>query len=100
MLMPARESDGARPGDGWLLGLHAPAGASWGRFLHAVGAPLVEAMTPLAALPGSVDVDFAPAARLGDLCAHPPLRAHAIALSTWPANEASAVPRRALARAR
>lgn len=81
MLAPTRDED-------WLVGLHAPAGASWGRFLHAVGAPLVEAMAPLVALPGGVDVDFAPAARLGDLTAHPPLRARAIALSTWPASEA------------
>ncbi|HEY2747700.1 MAG TPA: lantibiotic dehydratase, partial [Polyangia bacterium] len=97
MLAPMRERDGAPPGDGWLLGLHAPAGASWGRFAHAVGTPLVEAMQPLAALPGSVDVDFAPTARLGDLCAHPPLRARAIALSTWPAKEDSALPLDALA---
>ncbi len=92
MLAPRRQKAGAAPGDGWLLGLHAPAGASWGRFLHAVGAPLVEAMQPLASRPGSVDVDFAPAARLGDLCAHPPLCARAIALSTWSANETGALP--------
>ena len=77
MLAPTR-------GDDWLIGLHAPAGASWGRFLHAVGAPLVEAMRPLAELPGTVDVDFAPSLRLADLTAHPPLRERAIALSTWP----------------
>lgn len=81
MLAPTRDED-------WQIGLHAPAGASWGRFLHAVGAPLVEAMAPLASLPGGVDVDFAPSARLGDLTAHPPLRARAVALSTWPASEA------------
>jgi len=77
MLAPTR-------GEDWLIGLHAPAGSSWGRFLHTVGAPLVDAMQPLAELPGSVDVDFAPSLRLGDLTAHPPLRAQAIALSTWP----------------
>ncbi len=84
MLAPMRERRGARAGDGWLVGLHAPAGASWGRFVHAVGAPLVEAMAPLAALPGTADVDFAPSLRLGDLTAHPPLRARAVALSSWP----------------
>ena len=83
MLAPTR-------GDDWLVGLHAPAAASWGRFLHAVGAPLAEAMQPLVALPATVDVDFAPSLRLADLTAHPPLRAQAIALSTWP--EAGALP--------
>jgi thiopeptide-type bacteriocin biosynthesis protein len=71
-------------GEDWLVGLHAPAGASWGRFLHAVGAPLVEAMQPLVDLPGSADVDFAPSLHLGDVTAHPPLREQAIALSSWP----------------
>ena len=82
MLAPARGEHG------WLLGLHAPAGASWGRFVHAVGAPLGEAMAPLAALPATVDLDFAPTLRLGDLTAHPPLRARAIAMSSWPASDA------------
>jgi thiopeptide-type bacteriocin biosynthesis protein len=82
----------AADGSGWLLGLHAPAGASWGRFLHAIGAPLVEAMQPLAALPGSVDVDFAPSLRLADLTAHPPLRSHVLALSSWPADDGGALP--------
>jgi thiopeptide-type bacteriocin biosynthesis protein len=89
MLAPTR-------GDDWLVGLHAPAGASWGRFLHAVGAPLVDAMQPLAALPATVDVDFAPSLRLGDLTAHPPLRARAIALSSWPWNSGDALPLGAL----
>ncbi|MGZ3407667.1 MAG: lantibiotic dehydratase, partial [Polyangia bacterium] len=67
MLAPTR-------GEDWLVGLHAPAGASWGRFMHAVGEPLLEAMLPLAFTPaGAADVDFAPSLRLGDLCAHPPL---------------------------
>jgi thiopeptide-type bacteriocin biosynthesis protein len=83
MLAPTR-------GDDWMIGLHAPAGASWGRFVHALGAPLVEAMQPLVALPATVDVDFAPSLRLADLTAHPPLRARSIALSTWP--DAEAVP--------
>ncbi|MDB4970802.1 MAG: Lanthionine biosynthesis protein LanB [Myxococcales bacterium] len=85
-LAPMRERGGAAPGDGWLLGLHAPAGSTWGRFAHALGAPLLEAMAPLA--DGAVDVDYAPSARLGDLCAHPPLRARTLALSSWPDAEA------------
>ncbi len=86
MLTPARQKRGAAPGDGWLIGLHAPAGASWGRFAHAVGAPLVEALHELAdADPtAAVDVAYAPSPRLGDLCAHPPLRRAALALSDWP----------------
>ena len=85
MLAPTR-------GEDWLVGLHAPAGASWGRFAHALGAPLVEAMRPLAEVAGSVDVDFAPSLRLADLTTHPPLRERAIALSTWPQNSGGALP--------
>jgi thiopeptide-type bacteriocin biosynthesis protein len=90
MLAPARERRGAQVGDGWLVGLHAPAGASWGRFAHAVGAPLVAALGELAeAEPtAAVDVAYAPSPRLGDLCAHPPLRRAALALSDWPAGAA------------
>ena len=88
MLTPMRERRRARPGDGWLVGLHAPAGASWGRFAHALGAPLMEAMAPLMeALPDAVDVDYAPSPRLADLTAHPPLRAATLALSSWPEGE-------------
>jgi thiopeptide-type bacteriocin biosynthesis protein len=92
MLAPCKERRGAPAGDGWLVGLHAPAGSSWGRFLHAVGAPLADAMAPLAALPGAVDVDFAPSLRLADLCAHPPLRGATIALSTWSEAPATLTP--------
>src|SRR5205807_1723502 len=63
MLARMRGRRGAAPGDGWLLGLHAPAGATWGRFAHALGAPLFEAMAPLA--DAAVDVDYAPSPRLG-----------------------------------
>jgi lantibiotic biosynthesis protein len=91
-LMPTRRPPGARPGTGWLLGLHAPAGASWGRFVHAVGGPLADACAEIAAaedrrLPGEerVDVSFAPSAALADLCAHPPIRPRALALSGWSA---------------
>lgn len=83
LLTPAREPRGAPPGTGWLVGLHAPAGATWGRFAHALGAPLVEAMRPLAT-EHTVDVAYAPSPRLGDLTAHPPLRARTLAISDWP----------------
>jgi thiopeptide-type bacteriocin biosynthesis protein len=91
-LMPTRRPPGATPGTGWLLGLHAPAGASWGRFVHALGAPLAVACAELAdaeqrRLPGEerVDVGFSPGAALADLCAHPPIRRRALALSGWSA---------------
>jgi thiopeptide-type bacteriocin biosynthesis protein len=78
-------------GRGWLLGLHGPAGSSWGRFAHALGAPLLEALTDLAdaevrARPGEhrLDVCFAPSRALADLAAHPPLRRAALALLGWP----------------
>jgi thiopeptide-type bacteriocin biosynthesis protein len=87
-LAPARA---AREGDGWLLGLHAPAGASWGRFAAALGAPLARALGALAraeraARPHdeALDVAFTPSAALADLCAHPRVRRRALALSTWP----------------
>jgi thiopeptide-type bacteriocin biosynthesis protein len=86
MLTPMRERPRAAPGDGWLLGLHAPAGASWGRFAHAVGAPLAVALQALAdAEPAATaDLAYAPSLHLGDLTAHPPLRAATLALSSWP----------------
>jgi thiopeptide-type bacteriocin biosynthesis protein len=77
-------------GTGWLLGLHAPAGASFGRFAHAMGAPLREALTELAAVERRafpdderVDVSFSPSAALAGLAAHPPIRSRALALSHW-----------------
>jgi thiopeptide-type bacteriocin biosynthesis protein len=95
VLMPAREPRGAPPGTGWLVGLHAPAGASWGRFAHllpglvAAGGALAElADAERRARPGeaSLDVAFAPAPELADLAAHPPVRAAALALTNWPAS--------------
>jgi thiopeptide-type bacteriocin biosynthesis protein len=90
-LSPAREPPRARPGTGWLLGLHAPGGASWGRFAAALGAPMREALAELAAAemqarPGerAVDVVYAPSPALADLCAHPPVREAALALVGWP----------------
>ena len=99
-LMPTRRAPGAGSGTGWLLGLHAPAGASWGRFVHALGAPLAEACAEIAdaehrRLPGEerVDVGFAPSAALADLCAHPPIRPRALALSGWSAAGDDLAPR-------
>ena len=89
-LMPMRRPPGAGSGTGWLLGLHAPAGASWGRFVHALGTPLADACAEIAEaerrrLPSEerVDVAFTPNAALADLCAHPPIRPRALALSGW-----------------
>jgi thiopeptide-type bacteriocin biosynthesis protein len=94
-LAPAREPPRSPPGTGWLLGLHAPAGASAGRFAAALGAPLAEGLAELAAhepaaRPGeeALDVVFAPSRALADLCAHPPVRGRALALSGWPAGAA------------
>ncbi|HEY4394128.1 MAG TPA: thiopeptide-type bacteriocin biosynthesis protein [Polyangia bacterium] len=92
-LVPGPRPAGAPAGTGWLLGLHAPAGASLGRFVHAVGAPLVDACAEIAEAelrlrPGEerVDVAFAPSAELADLGAHPPIRARTLALSRWSAS--------------
>jgi thiopeptide-type bacteriocin biosynthesis protein len=80
----------ARDGAGWLLGLHAPAGASWGRFATALGAPLSRALVELSAAERAtrpaheaLDVSFAPAPALADLCAHPRARRRAVALTAW-----------------
>ena len=95
-LSPAREPPHAQPGTGWLLGLHAPAGASWGRFAGALGAPMREALAELAAAekqarPGekALDVVYAPSPALADLCAHPPVREAALALLGWPEGAAT-----------
>ncbi len=78
------------PGTGWLLGLHAPAGASLGRFGHALGADATEAMAGLEAaerrarpLEVSTDVAFAPAPALADLAARPKTSRRTLALSRW-----------------
>jgi len=99
-LSPCRPRPAAPPGDRWLLGLHAPAGASWGRFagvLAAEGAagPLFDTLAEAErrARPDEkhLDVAFAPAPRVAELCAHPPLRDAALALTDWPAGEHPAV---------
>jgi thiopeptide-type bacteriocin biosynthesis protein len=89
-LAPAARRRGAAPGTDWLLGLHAPAGASWGRFAAALGAPMAQALEALAAVERAarpdeetLDVAFAPSPALADLCAHPRVRRRALALSTW-----------------
>jgi hypothetical protein len=94
-LAPAREPPRSPAGTGWLLGLHAPAGASCGRFAAALGAPLAQGLAELAARepaarPGeeALDVVFAPSRALADLCAHPPVRDRALALCGWPAGAA------------
>jgi len=90
-LSPAREPPRAAPGTGWLLGLHAPGGATWGRFAGALGVPMREALAELAtaeeqARPRerALDVTYAPSPALADLCAHPPVREAALALVGWP----------------
>lgn len=90
-MTPTSPRSGGRPGDGWLLGLHAPAGATWGRFAAALGdegRALLDALAAAerAARPGerALDVVFAPSPRLADLCTHPPLREGALAISGWP----------------
>src|SRR5579883_840934 len=91
VLMPCRERAGEPPGAGWLLGLHGPAGATWGRFAHALGAPLAAAFDELRALEAAsldgallADVDYAPSPSVADVATHPPLRQRTLALSSWP----------------
>jgi thiopeptide-type bacteriocin biosynthesis protein len=78
------------PGTGWLIGLHAPAGASLGRFGHALGRDAADAIAELEAaervarpLEASVDVAFAPTAALTDLAARPRGARRTLALSRW-----------------
>ena len=97
---PTRRRPGGQPGAGWLLGLHAPAGASFGRFAHALGAPLEEACAEIAAAERRarpdqerLDVAFAPSAALADLCAHPKVRPRTLALTRWSDAEGDLAPR-------
>ena len=97
-LTPSRQQPKATPGAGWLLGLHAPAGASWGRFAGPLAGDQ-DAQQMFADLKAGerwarpdeewIDVAFAPSARVADLCAHPPLRDAALALTDWPAEQAA-----------
>jgi lantibiotic biosynthesis protein len=79
-LTPTRDPSGR----GWLLALHAPAGATWGRFAHALGRPMLAALRALAAAEPDdrVDVAYAPSDALADLTAHPPIRRAALGLTT------------------
>ncbi|HEY0713534.1 MAG TPA: lantibiotic dehydratase, partial [Polyangia bacterium] len=93
-LSPARAGQRTQPGAGWLLGHHAPAGASWGRFAHEVPA-LAAALGELTAIEAArnddrqmLDVEHAASRSLADLCAHPPIRPAALALTGWPAGAA------------
>ena len=90
-LIPTPPKRAERPGTGWLLGLHGPAGASLGRFAHALGAAGAEALAEIAAaearLPERLDVAFAPSAELADVCAHPAARGRALAISRWTAGD-------------
>jgi thiopeptide-type bacteriocin biosynthesis protein len=92
VLTPARPPrPRAAPGEDWLLGLHGPAGASWGRFAHVLpelaGALQELHAAEVAARPGehALDVTFAPSVALADLCVHPAVRDEALALVSWPA---------------
>jgi thiopeptide-type bacteriocin biosynthesis protein len=89
-LTPCPPRPGTRPGAGWLVGVHAPAGASLGRFGHALGAPLARALEALDAAerrtrPGEerLDVAFTPSAALADVATHPKLRRRTLAVSRW-----------------
>jgi len=89
-LAPSTRRPGKPPGTGWLLGLHAPAGASLGRFGHALGQAATDAMAELEAaerkarpLETSVDVAFAPTPALTDLAARPTTARRTLALSRW-----------------
>ena len=89
-LAPVPRQPRSPPGTGWLLGVHAPAGASFGRFAHALGAPMTDALSALDAAerrarPSAevIDVAFAPSPELADLVARPPVRRRTLAVSSW-----------------
>ena len=89
-VVPTRPRPRTPPGTGWLLGLHAPAGASFGRFAHALGPAMDAALSELDAAEREVhgeiehvDVAFAPSPALADLCAYPRTRRRTLALSRW-----------------
>ena len=58
--------------------------APLGRFAHALGKPMLRALRALAAAEPDdrVDVAYAPSDALADLTAHPPIRRHALGLTT------------------
>ncbi|MEO6954289.1 MAG: lantibiotic dehydratase, partial [Polyangia bacterium] len=70
-----------REGMDWLLGVHAPAGSSWGRYVHALGDDMYEALGALNELERELDGDvlrldvaYAPSREVADLCCTPALR--------------------------
>jgi thiopeptide-type bacteriocin biosynthesis protein len=92
-LAPASRRPGRPPGTGWLLGLHAPAGASLGRFGHALGTEATAAIAELEAaerrarpLEISVDVAFSPAPEWTDLATRPRTPRRTLALTRWSAD--------------
>lgn len=87
-LAPCR---GGREGEDWLLGIHAPAGSSWGRYAHALGEEMHEALAALRQAELEVDGDvlrldvaYAPSHDVAELCCTPALRDAALAVSSWP----------------
>jgi thiopeptide-type bacteriocin biosynthesis protein len=93
-LAPVPRRPRQAPGAGWLLGVHAPAAASLGRFGHALGAGATDAIAELEAaerrarpLDLHVDVAFAPTPALSDLAARPRTARRALALSRWNADD-------------
>ncbi|HXT99879.1 MAG TPA: thiopeptide-type bacteriocin biosynthesis protein, partial [Polyangia bacterium] len=93
-LAPVARRPRQPPGTGWLLGLHAPAAASLGRFGHALGTEAIAAIAELDAaernarpLETTVDVAFAPAPALADLAARPKTSRRTLALSRWSDDE-------------
>ncbi len=96
-LTPVPGRRGAAPGTGWLLGLHAPAGASFGRFVHPLGDDALAAIAELEAAehharPHEVplDVAFAPSPALADLAARPATSRRCLALTRWTDADATA----------
>ena len=90
MLTPMKEAPRQPPGTGWLLGLHAPAGASVGRVAVALGDRGSRLLRELAAAeaearPGeeALDVAYAASPSLADLSQHPPARQRVLALMGW-----------------
>ncbi len=90
-LAPCTPPPDAEEGTDWLLGVHGPAGSSWGRYAAALGAPMEDALRELARAEASVDggalrvdVSYAPSRELADLCQVPAVREAALAISSWP----------------
>ncbi|MBI4508680.1 MAG: lantibiotic dehydratase [Deltaproteobacteria bacterium] len=91
LLTPCTEPPRSPRGTDWLIGLHAPAGATVGRFAAVLGKPLEQMLGELSALekrarPGEerLDVAASPSDALADLCTHSPVRDAALALVSWP----------------